>query len=176
MTPYYEQNKERLKDYQKKWTKENEEYYKEQQKKYREKNREYLKEYHRQNYQENVEQIKQLRRERNKNKPSISKSLNQRYDTAKKKSQKRNRIFDITFEQYESLIQPNKCHYCNSPLNKTGTGLDRKDNKKGYSIDNVVPCCARCNTTFMDNYQYEERLILAESIRKIDEIVKNPKL
>jgi hypothetical protein len=61
-------------------------------------------------------------------------------------------------------------------LNKTGTGLDRKDNKKGYSINNVVPCCGRCNSTFMDNYRYEDRLILAETIKKIDEAAKNPKL
>jgi len=70
---------------------------------------------------------------------------------------------NLTFEQFLDLSTKN-CYYCNSPpLNKqnsstkksstfskeNGTfiynGLDRIDNSKPHSIDNVVTCCKYCN-------------------------------
>lgn len=70
----------------------------------------------------------------------------------------------LPFETYCSLIsQP--CFYCGEPHGntakdnkgkKTGlpitdtivlyNGLDRKDGTKGYTEDNVIPCCKNCNT------------------------------
>lgn len=32
-------------------------------------------------------------------------------------------------------------------------GLDRIDSNKGYSIDNVVPCCRKCNVSKLDRKQ-----------------------
>jgi hypothetical protein len=29
-------------------------------------------------------------------------------------------------------------------------GIDRVDNTKGYSVDNCVPCCRRCNVAKAD--------------------------
>lgn len=37
------------------------------------------------------------------------------------------------------------CDYCLAPLGKYGVGLDRINNSKGYTIDNIVPCCGNCN-------------------------------
>lgn len=44
------------------------------------------------------------------------------------------------------------CHYCGTPprtrIRDTSfyrNGIDRKDNSKGYTKDNCVPCCWRCN-------------------------------
>jgi hypothetical protein len=36
------------------------------------------------------------------------------------------------------------CAYCGEIPNELN-GLDRIDNNKGYTIDNVVPCCKNCN-------------------------------
>lgn len=58
--------------------------------------------------------------------------------------------------------------YCGGPLEECGSGLDRKNNDEYYSIETCVPCCGRCNTTFMDLYSYEEKMILAEAIRRIE--------
>lgn len=80
---------------------------------------------------------------------------------------KRGYIWSITLEQYEELIVL-PCHYCGQALDECGTGLDRKDNGLIYSIDLVAPCCGRCNTTFMANFNYEEKLQLAATIRIID--------
>jgi hypothetical protein len=34
--------------------------------------------------------------------------------------------------------------------------LDRKDNALGYSVDNCVVCCHRCNDAKSNGYDYEE--------------------
>ena len=50
--------------------------------------------------------------------------------------------FLLTEEQFLSFWQK-PCRYCGSEI-KT-IGLDRFDNKSGYTIDNAVPCCTTCN-------------------------------
>ena len=39
------------------------------------------------------------------------------------------------------------CYYCGNKVN--GIGLDRIDNRVGYTIKNVVSCCRDCNTMKM---------------------------
>jgi hypothetical protein len=62
--------------------------------------------------------------------------------------------YSLTDDQaFELSQQP--CFYCGAPPNQklkvngngdlVYNGLDRVDNSKGYSIDNVVPCCGTCN-------------------------------
>jgi len=73
------------------------------------------------------------------------------------RNQARRRDLDwcLTDEQVRSLITQ-ECHYCGAPPaqgcrspTRNGAfvynGLDRVDNTKGYTIDNVVPCCIGCN-------------------------------
>ena len=50
--------------------------------------------------------------------------------------------FLLTFEQFSSFWQK-PCHYSGHTI--ATIGLDRIDSSKGYSIDNVVPCCQACN-------------------------------
>jgi len=77
---------------------------------------------------------------------------------------KRYKDSNCTFEQFLEISQKN-CFYCNaSPSNAYNigldknrskeckenglfvyNGLDRVDNSKPHSIDNVVPCCKYCN-------------------------------
>lgn len=51
----------------------------------------------------------------------------------------------LTFEEYEKLINQT-CYFCDGELNKSGTGLDRLNNKLGYNPSNVKPCCKICNS------------------------------
>lgn len=64
--------------------------------------------------------------------------------------------WNLSFDDVRNIItQP--CHYCGSELSnmkitkncKDGfkyNGIDRINSKKHYTKDNVVPCCAICNT------------------------------
>jgi hypothetical protein len=73
----------------------------------------------------------------------------------KKRAKRRGFEFELTKEQFCELTKQN-CHYCNAmpsqrTRNRTANGdyiyngLDRIDTIKGYTIDNVVPCCKDCN-------------------------------
>jgi len=63
--------------------------------------------------------------------------------------------WSLTEDQVRNLTKQN-CHYCGiAPQQIFGqegyngfyiyNGIDRIDNSKGYTIDNVVPCCKFCN-------------------------------
>ena len=57
-------------------------------------------------------------------------------------ARKRSLSFRISFKQFMSFWQKS-CHYCGGEI---GTiGLDRINNSLGYSVKNIVPCCATCN-------------------------------
>lgn len=68
---------------------------------------------------------------------------------------KRDLEWTIGFDEYNALYD-NPCHYCNRYIDGKGTGLDRIDNTKGYSLDNVLRCCWKCNRIRGDLLSVEE--------------------
>ncbi len=88
------------------------------------------------------------------------------------KARRRELVWGLDEEKAMELFKSN-CHYCGTPprnkkslyMNKNGTygrnkfvnedrikktfvlfnGIDRKDNGKGYIVENCVPCCSICN-------------------------------
>lgn len=62
--------------------------------------------------------------------------------------------WSLTDEQCEKLFKGN-CEYCGAVPQRvkrinynsayTYNGIDRTDNNKGYTVDNSVSCCMRCN-------------------------------
>lgn len=73
----------------------------------------------------------------------------------KKGAKTRSIVWELEDEDVKVLASQD-CFYCDSsPSNiyrrpKSGAefrynGLDRMENTKGYAIENVVPCCKRCN-------------------------------
>ncbi len=77
------------------------------------------------------------------------------YASYKSGAKKRNLVFDLTIDQFKDITS-RYCDYCGiKPLQiKTGrrshgqytyNGIDRVDNTKGYTIDNVTACCKICN-------------------------------
>jgi hypothetical protein len=73
-------------------------------------------------------------------------------------AEKRGYEFAIEWDDFVAITKSD-CHYCGAaPKNKIGrterkrgngyyiyNGIDRMDNKVGYYLDNVVPCCRVCN-------------------------------
>lgn len=83
-------------------------------------------------------------------------NLNLLFLRYKRKAKNRNYNFTLTKENFEKLTSSN-CFYCGkNPENvckqafSNGdyiyNGIDRVDNSKGYTIDNCVPCCFKCNS------------------------------
>ena len=73
----------------------------------------------------------------------------------KNSAKERGYIFELTEKQFIKLIQQD-CYYCGIKPNNMAkcpghndnyayNGLDRIDNTKSYTIDNVVTCCKQCN-------------------------------
>lgn len=100
-----------------------------------------------------VNQCRSLRR-LNLKTPGES-AFNWLFDVYKCSARDRGYEFDLIPSDVRRLTQMN-CHYCGSVPSrlkrvKSGNGhyvyngLDRIDNKKGYTLENVVPCCKTCN-------------------------------
>lgn len=64
---------------------------------------------------------------------------------------KSNKIYNgLSQETYTELTNMN-CYYCDKSLKESnGARLDRIDSNKGYILQNVVPCCKRCNVAKND--------------------------
>ena len=73
----------------------------------------------------------------------------------------------LTYEEFFEFTKVTRCHYCNSEVvwnlhnrgingNHNKYNLDRKDNSLGYSKDNCVVCCWRCNDGKGSRFTYEE--------------------
>lgn len=57
-------------------------------------------------------------------------------------AKKRGMLWLLTKEQFLVFWQKS-CYYCGGTIESVG--LDRVDNNCGYVLDNVVPCCGKCN-------------------------------
>lgn len=69
-------------------------------------------------------------------------------------------------EYYELIKKP--CEYCGDKLAKGGIALDKVNNKiKIYRMDNVVPCCPRCNWVKGDWFNYEQMIEIGKTIARI---------
>lgn len=80
------------------------------------------------------------------------------YSYYKHSAKKRNINFELTIEQFESLV-PSNCFYCD----ETSNGIDRWDSNIGYTIVNSKPCCGECN--FIKNKTSPN--VFIEKIKKI---------
>jgi len=136
------------------WIENNKEYYKTYQKEYQKKwyqdNKEKKNQQSSQWRKDNPNKSKDIREKHLLNHPDSSKkalskyqkTLKGMYRTMKASGIKRNYQVDISFEEFCKIID-NVCCYCGESEKRIG--IDRVDNKKGYTLKNSAPCCTTCN-------------------------------
>jgi hypothetical protein len=95
------------------------------------------------------------------NRRKISRTIGAKFSHLKGHGATRRILVNLSFEDFQRL-NALPCDYCKGPLPETGHGLDRKDNTRGYELDNVVPCCYDCNTMKGKFLTYEEMHLIWE--------------
>lgn len=86
------------------------------------------------------------------------------YSLLKKNAKARGIKVTLPYESYVAIAESClNCDYCMAPLKwvrhglkATSINLDRIDNSKGYSEDNVVASCGRCNNARGRGFTYRE--------------------
>jgi hypothetical protein len=76
---------------------------------------------------------------------------------------------NLTYEDFVEFTKISKCHYCLASINwgpKLGYHLDRMDSSAGYSKENCVVCCPRCNWGKRNAFSYEEWYGMTEYLRR----------
>lgn len=90
-----------------------------------------------------------------------------KYFAAKKFASRKNKTFNLSEELYLSLLDCG-CYYCGTKnLETYGISLDRIDNLKGYTEDNVIPCCGKCNRLRGDQLTVKETYELIQLLKTL---------
>jgi hypothetical protein len=101
---------------------------------------------------------------------SRSRNTKSRFNRGRKDAARRGLAWEISFEAWVTIAKANCCHYCDNSLPEAGHGLDRKDCDLGYTEDNVVSCCSRCNMCRGNYFTYDEFVnYIVPAIRALDE-------
>lgn len=79
-------------------------------------------------------------------------TLNGRLLSYKRSAKQRDIPWFLTKDEFASFWKK-PCYYCGDLISTIG--LDRIDSSKGYTLQNIVPCCSQCNTIKLD-YSQEE--------------------
>lgn len=94
---------------------------------------------------------------------------------------KRNLEVTLTFEEFLFLTEIKMCGYCGNEVfwKQFGPGpynLDRKNNTKGYTFENVIVCCNDCNQQKRNWYTQEEFSLIKQLIEKYRNLDTKDKL
>ncbi len=160
------------KEYRVDYKEESKKYMKEYRRTHKIKAKKYMKKYNR----EHIDELKEYKKIYQKTPKSI-------FAQIKCRSKRKNtniHITEIVFINWYNN-QEKKCYYCNRTLEeikqnsieternkKCRLTIDRKDNNEGYSLDNIVLACNRCNMTKSSYFTEQEML-------EIGKIIKNRK-
>lgn len=100
-----------------------------------------------------------------KTQPDIDKSnrLVRMLGAYKLTDKKKGFVCDIDLMWLKNFIASG-CYYCGDNFR---VGIDRIDNGKGHTKDNVVPCCYDCNVARANNFSLEEMIVIGKAIQEV---------
>lgn len=111
-------------------------------------------------------------------------AMNDVMNNYKSRAKRKKLVFNLSKEDFKFLTSQN-CNYCgcspkhsvnrphSNPKYKNSlrfngdylyNGIDRKDSKLGYVLDNCVTCCRDCNTIKHDILSYDEMLVVMKTL------------
>lgn len=98
----------------------------------------------------------------------VARQPHDRYVRARRRATAKGLSFSLTEAQYLIIID-HPCAYCGFKIPPmTGSGVDRADNRLGYSNSNSVSCCGECNRIKSSNFsEHEMRSIVGPAIREV---------
>lgn len=131
-------------------------------KEYYHKNKSALREYNKKYMEVNKEQVYEVGK-------IYRRTTKGRFNQSVNNAKSRGILWELTLEEFSQLIK-NNCDYCNDPLPTASSGLDRKNNDLSYTLQNVVPCCYRCNTMKGKYLTYEEMKLIWNMRKSINGI------
>jgi 5-methylcytosine-specific restriction endonuclease McrA len=81
---------------------------------------------------------------------------------------RRNHFFDLSREQFDLLVGSD-CAYCGRPPKQViygffYNGIDRVDNRKGYTRKNCVTACSSCNMIKGQHLTFDEMVVAMRAI------------
>lgn len=86
-----------------------------------------------------------------------------RYRHCRNGAKRRGKVFALTLDEFESITSK-LCAYCGCFSGvESYVGVDRLNNNLGYTKDNCVPCCDKCNR-FKYTLSVEEMIDHAKKI------------
>ena len=102
----------------------------------------------------------------------IKAKRNYRYDTLRHRAERKGTPLTFTLSEFINWYGPQSrtCHYCKRPYTDTkpnNDSVDRKDNNIGYTINNIVLCCYRCNIVKNVWFSYSDMVQIGETIARI---------
>lgn len=107
-----------------------------------------------------------------------------KYNELKRTCIRRHHEITLTYEEFIEFTKIKNCHYCCSEIewqpftkdikdNKVVSRsyrLDRTNNDLGYTKENCVVCCWRCNSAKGDRYTYDEWFAMTALFRNKREL------
>ena len=83
--------------------------------------------------------------------PFTDRWINRKIASYKRQDEKKNRICDITIDDFKEILKQKKCYYCHHIVVRSNCTLDRlKNSYMGHTKNNCVLSCRECNVKKRD--------------------------
>lgn len=123
-------------------------------KKYNEEHKKEKREYNEKHKEKQKKYFEKYYEEHQEKKKKYDKTPKRKYSRYKHGAKQRKIKFELTFEEFMIFWQK-PCYYCDISIETIGLDRVSDDKEIGYTIKNLVSCCAECNYAKLNGSQKE---------------------